>query len=296
MSQTNAEKLVEEFVNAGEVRRKDAEKTVQSARRARSCRRPSTVIGHPGRGREAARSLRRSLDDVEDRIEDSRRQARSPADEGRAGRQPAQRAAATTAAGKQARGQEGRGQEGRLKKSGAQEGRAKKAPGSKKAAAKTSRHEERRPAAKASRRRPSRQSARSASPARRWLSGRRLRLDAEMVRRGLVVAPRRRRSVIDAERVLVNGAVADKSARLVASGDVLAGRRPAAALRRAVAARSSTLRWTRSASTSPGCECSTRVRPRAGSPTACCSAAPATWWRSTSVTASCIRTSAAISG
>lgn len=51
--------------------------------------------------------------------------------------------------------------------------------------------------------------------------GRRQRLDAELVRRGLV--PSRTEAVreIDRNRVLVNGAMADKASRLVASGDAV---------------------------------------------------------------------------
>jgi 23S rRNA (cytidine1920-2'-O)/16S rRNA (cytidine1409-2'-O)-methyltransferase len=53
----------------------------------------------------------------------------------------------------------------------------------------------------------------------------RRRLDAELVRRGLVAARSEAQHLIDARRVLVNGSIADKPARLVAAGDqlVLAG-------------------------------------------------------------------------
>ncbi len=49
----------------------------------------------------------------------------------------------------------------------------------------------------------------------------RRRLDAELVRRGLVVSRADAHAAIDAQRVLVNGAVADKPARLVAPGDAV---------------------------------------------------------------------------
>jgi 23S rRNA (cytidine1920-2'-O)/16S rRNA (cytidine1409-2'-O)-methyltransferase len=52
------------------------------------------------------------------------------------------------------------------------------------------------------------------------VSGRR-RLDAEMVRRGLVPSRERARAEIDAGRVLVGGAPADKPARLVHPGDAV---------------------------------------------------------------------------
>jgi len=49
----------------------------------------------------------------------------------------------------------------------------------------------------------------------------RRRLDAELVRRGLAVSRTEAAGAIDARRVLVNGTVADKSARLVAPGDAV---------------------------------------------------------------------------
>ena len=49
----------------------------------------------------------------------------------------------------------------------------------------------------------------------------RTRLDQEMVRRGLVESRTAAASSIDAGRVLVNGAIADKASRLVAAGDAI---------------------------------------------------------------------------
>ena len=49
----------------------------------------------------------------------------------------------------------------------------------------------------------------------------RRRLDTELVRRGLVVSRADAHAAVDARRVLVNGAVADKPARLVAPGDAV---------------------------------------------------------------------------
>ena len=49
----------------------------------------------------------------------------------------------------------------------------------------------------------------------------RRRLDAELVRRGLVTSRTEAGDAVGEQRVLVNGAVADKPARLVASGDAL---------------------------------------------------------------------------
>ncbi|MEX1105059.1 MAG: S4 domain-containing protein, partial [Ilumatobacteraceae bacterium] len=50
---------------------------------------------------------------------------------------------------------------------------------------------------------------------------RRLRLDAEMVRRGLVTSRTEASGAIDARRVLVNGAMAEKASRLVDPGDAV---------------------------------------------------------------------------
>ena len=50
---------------------------------------------------------------------------------------------------------------------------------------------------------------------------RRQRLDSELVRRGLVTSRTEASSLIDEHRVLVNGAVADKSSRLVDPGDAV---------------------------------------------------------------------------
>ena len=52
------------------------------------------------------------------------------------------------------------------------------------------------------------------------MSGRR-RLDADLVRRGLVASRTEAQQLIDEHRVLVNGAVADKAARQVAASDQL---------------------------------------------------------------------------
>jgi 23S rRNA (cytidine1920-2'-O)/16S rRNA (cytidine1409-2'-O)-methyltransferase len=49
----------------------------------------------------------------------------------------------------------------------------------------------------------------------------RRRLDAELVRRGLVSSRSEASDAVAAQRVLVNGAIADKPARLVAAGDAL---------------------------------------------------------------------------
>lgn len=49
----------------------------------------------------------------------------------------------------------------------------------------------------------------------------RRRLDAELVRRGLVASRRDAAEAIEAHRILVNGAVAEKSARLVSPADAL---------------------------------------------------------------------------
>lgn len=51
--------------------------------------------------------------------------------------------------------------------------------------------------------------------------GSRRRLDAELVRRGLVTSRADAQRLVDTNRVLVNGAVADKAARQVAPGDAV---------------------------------------------------------------------------
>jgi len=51
--------------------------------------------------------------------------------------------------------------------------------------------------------------------------GRRARLDAELVRRGLVTSRTEAGRMIDEHRVLVNGAIADKSARMVDPADAV---------------------------------------------------------------------------
>src|SRR4026209_2293643 len=50
---------------------------------------------------------------------------------------------------------------------------------------------------------------------------RRLRLDADMVRRGLVLSRAEAAHAIDANLVLVNGSIADKSSRLVDPADAV---------------------------------------------------------------------------
>ncbi|MCY3785253.1 MAG: TlyA family RNA methyltransferase [bacterium] len=52
-------------------------------------------------------------------------------------------------------------------------------------------------------------------------SGRRRRLDAELVRRGLAASRAEAQRLIDARAVIVNGAVADRAARAVLPGDAL---------------------------------------------------------------------------
>ncbi|MYL10519.1 MAG: TlyA family RNA methyltransferase, partial [Acidimicrobiia bacterium] len=53
------------------------------------------------------------------------------------------------------------------------------------------------------------------------MRGSRRRLDAELVRRGLVASRERAREAVAAGQVTVNGAVAQKAARLVLPGDAL---------------------------------------------------------------------------
>ena len=95
--------------------------------------------------------------------------------------------------------------------------------------------------------------------------------------------------MIDAHRVLVNGAIADKASRLVG---IRRRRRASPANRARFVSRGGDkldaaldhVRPRRRRASTP----STPARRPAGSPTACCSAALARWWRSMSVTASCI--------
>ena len=56
------------------------------------------------------------------------------------------------------------------------------------------------------------------------MAARRQRLDAELVRRGLVASRTDAARMIDLGRVLVNGAIADKASRQVHPGDAEIGR------------------------------------------------------------------------
>ena len=82
-------------------------------------------------------------------------------------------------------------------------------------------------------------------------TGARRRLDVELVRRGLADSRQQARHLIDAGRVLVGGAPADKAARLVAAGEPIGVLGPPAASW-AGAARSSTPPSSASPSTSTG--------------------------------------------
>ena len=125
---------------------------------------------------------------------------------------------------------------------------------------------------------------------------RRLRLDAELVRRGLVPSRTEAGRVIDLHRVLVNGAIADKASRLVDPGDavVVTGEPP-----RFVSRGGEKLD---AALDAFGLDVGRRRRARRRCvhrrvhrlPAA--ARAPPTWWHSTSATASCTRGSATTTG
>ena len=129
---------------------------------------------------------------------------KAPAKKTAAKKAPAKKAPAKKAAGEEGAGQEGRGEEGSGQEGAGQEGA--------------------RPRRRRRRRRPRRPPARSA------LAGRR-RLDAELVRRGLVASRADAQAAVTAGRVTVGGAPAWKPARLVAPDEPLASAGSGAALR-----------------------------------------------------------------
>ena len=120
---------------------------------------------------------------------------------------------------------------------------------------------------------------------------RRLRLDAELVRRGLARSREHASELIAAGRVTVAGARATKPATgvttdvaIVVADDPTTGPTTSPA-----AGTSWPGRWRRSSRhglASPGGAAWTPGRRPAASPTCCCARARARWWRSTSATAS----------
>ena len=282
-----AEQLVKELVQDGEVRRKDSEKLVEAARRARPLGHRAAGGRGAGRGRQAARSVRRParrrsrtvIEELAEKlgvggtvgrgsgVEAPRRpphplrrrrrprrrrlpRRRPPGEEGRRPR----RLPAKKAAGEEGTGEEGCRQEGTGEEGCRQEGAGQEAPD---------------------------------------VVASRQRLDAELVRRQLVGTSRTDAAERSTHsRVLVNGA---RRRQGVAAGPRRRrGRRRRADGRAssAAAARSSTRRSTRSASTSPDGACSTPARRTGGFTDCLLQRGARTWWRSTSATDSCTRGSA----
>ena len=115
-----------------------------------------------------------------------------------------------------------------------------------------------------------------------------LRLDALLAERGLFASrSRAAASVIAGEVRLGPAASARRKPGQLVADDVVVAVAERAAVRLARRASSSPTRSTRSGSTSPAGAASTSAPRPAASPTACCSAAPRRWSRSTSPTASC---------
>ena len=211
VSRKQAESVVRQLVKAGEVPRTDAEKMVRELveRGKDTSERMSEIIQ-----REVSKQvswMSERFDEIEDRFEDLSEKL---------GERVGQKKAASKKAP--------------AKKKAA----AKKAPAKKKAAARRPparrRPPRRRPRPRRlprrrrlRRSRPSarRACARSRRSARRAdhresMAGRR-RLDAELVRRDLAPSRTAAQLLIDADRVLVNGAVAAKASRQVAPGDAV---------------------------------------------------------------------------
>ena len=263
MSQSTAEKIVNDFVKAGEVRRKDAAKAVQElVERGRSSSGQAMSAAQSELAKQLGR-LADQLDGLETRIEDL-----------------AKSVGVKTAA---ARGEEGTGREegaGREEGSrreegtGREEGACQEA-GRRLVGCRQGRDEEGHEAL-----------TRVASAAR---------LDAELVRRGLTSSRTEAARAIAERRVLVNGAVAEKTARLVDPGDAVLVTGAAAAVReprrREVGCGP---RLVPSRRRRDGSRSTPAPRP-AGSPTACCSVVPAMSSHSTSGTGSCTRASATTS-
>ena len=124
MSQKNAEKLVDDFVKAGQMRRKDAEKTVQQLVERGRATTEHVVSVDPGRGRQAARQVRRAPRRRREPRRRRRRQPRPRLEEVAAKKAPGE----PVRQGQSRRRQEGRGQ-ARLpaKKAAAKKAAAKKA-------------------------------------------------------------------------------------------------------------------------------------------------------------------------
>ncbi len=269
ISRKQAESIVQSMVKAGEVRRSDAEQAVQ------------TLLD---RGRETSERLNDTLqkefskqvnwlserfDELEDRFEElAEKIAERVKNETAA---PAKKAPARSRRLRRRRLRPRRLRRRRLRprRLPAKKAPAKKAP-AKKARPRRLRQEGRGP--------------HHTCGLNRFVATRR-RLDAELVRRELVTSRTEAQTLIAANRIIVNGAVADKAARQVAPGDAIVVEGPPAVRRsRRREARSCARR--RSGWTSPACGRSTSAPRPEDSPTACCSGARPTSSPSTSVTAS----------
>ena len=268
MSKKQAEALVKALVKSGDVRRKDAEELVQSLV---ACGRETTekisALVHSEVAKQMA-ALSDRFDDVEGRIESltvslkhNLRPSEPPlfpppdltaAEQAAAEHEAAKQAAKQTPVKKAAK--KAPAKKKAAKKPAAKKKGGKKAPAKKKAGKQSS---ARRPTLVLPMRSAHRGSAGCRRRARHDLrvSGRR-RLDAELVRRGLVSSRSEANALIDGHRVLVNGAIADKPARQVAPADQLVVSGPPSRFVGRGGISSSTP-WKRSRSTSPGCGRST---------------------------------------
>ena len=140
MSQKNAEKLVNDFVKAGQLRRKDAAKTAAASRRPRQVIDRAGGQRDPSRGVEAARQVRRAPRRCRGAASKTspvpRRRLEGIGEEGRRAKKAAakpqvlpasprslpRKAPAKKAAGEEGRGQEGSGEEGRCQEGSGEEG------------------------------------------------------------------------------------------------------------------------------------------------------------------------------
>ena len=196
VSRKQAESLVKGLVKAGEVRRKDAEGLVQTL--IERGRQTSEQIAEAIQ-KEVAKQvdvLKAQYAEVEARVEQLTQQL------------PRRRNAGQESARQEGARQEGARQEGARQEGARQEG----------ARQESARQESTRQESGWQFGCPTRQHQPPGLSPRRGVGARR-RLDADLVRRGLVTSRTEAQSLIDEHRVLVNGAIAEKSSRQVATGD-----------------------------------------------------------------------------
>ncbi len=195
LTQRRAEAIVKDLVKTGEVQAEQAQQAVQDLldRSRRSTEKFLELVRHEVRAQVASLGLasKKELARLEKRIDSLKPK---PA----AKKAPAKKAAGQEGSRQEDRGQEDRGQEGAGQEGGREEGPRQEGTGQEGRGQEGARQEDRRQVGPTATRR---------------------RLDAELVRRGLVDSREQARLAVAAGRVLVGGASADKPARLVAPGE-----------------------------------------------------------------------------